>query len=102
MRWVAGAGLAQISGEGTEPWAGGLSNGNELEGFIGPENTAWARVAGVAADFFTLMVAIEILVAARLALPFVVREAIYRRLAAIPEYTGEVGRVGVGVWQGRL
>ncbi len=46
------------------------------------------------------MVVLGILVAARVALPFVVREAINRRLAAIPEYTGEVGRVGVSVWRG--
>lgn len=50
--------------------------------------------------FFTLLVVAVLLVAARSALPYVLREAINRRLAAIPEYTGQVERVGVSLWRG--
>jgi hypothetical protein len=41
-----------------------------------------------------------LLVAARLALPSVLREAVNRRLQQIPDYTGQVASVGVSLYRG--
>lgn len=43
---------------------------------------------------------ILLLVAARLALPYVLREAINRRLSRIPDYSGHVDDIRVGLWRG--
>ena len=46
------------------------------------------------------LVAAGILLAARLAAPFVVRNAINRRLSHIPEYSGHVDRISLHLWRG--
>jgi len=51
---------------------------------------AWLVMAGVVVLF----------VAARLALPFILRDAINRRLDHIPDYAGHVDEVGVHLWRG--
>lgn len=45
-------------------------------------------------------VLLVLLVAARVALPYVLRQAINQRLEAIPDYTGSVDQVGVSLWRG--
>jgi hypothetical protein len=44
--------------------------------------------------------AIVLLVAARVALPYVVRNQVNHRLANIPGYTGRVDRIGIHLWRG--
>ncbi len=48
----------------------------------------------------TVVVIVAVLVAARLALPFVVKKQVNERLAAIPGYWGQVGDVGIALWRG--
>ncbi len=48
----------------------------------------------------TVAVIVLVLVAARIALPFVVRNQINGRLASIPGYAGNVERVGIHLWRG--
>ncbi|MBC7368933.1 MAG: DUF748 domain-containing protein [Undibacterium sp.] len=41
-----------------------------------------------------------LLIAARIALPYVLRDAINKRLNAIPDYAGSVEQIDVGLWRG--
>lgn len=43
---------------------------------------------------------VVLLAAARLALPALLRDAVNRRLAKIPDYTGQVAEIDVGLWRG--
>jgi hypothetical protein len=46
------------------------------------------------------LVVLALLIAGRLALPYALKDAINRRLASIPAYTGQVEDVGVSLWRG--
>jgi hypothetical protein len=48
----------------------------------------------------TIAIVALVLVAARVALPFVVKNQINHRLAAIPGYSGHVEDVGIALWRG--
>lgn len=48
----------------------------------------------------TVAIVVAVLVGARIALPFVVKKQINDRLATIPEYSGNVQRVGIHLWRG--
>jgi len=48
----------------------------------------------------TIVVVAAVLLAARVALPLIVRHEINRRLERIPGYTGHVDRVGIHLWRG--
>jgi len=50
--------------------------------------------------WITIGIIVLVLVVARLALPYVLRRAINSRLEKIPDYTGWVGDVHVGLWRG--
>ncbi len=50
--------------------------------------------------FLAVVVVAALLVAARIALPYGLREAINRRLNAIPDYTGSVRQIDVSLWRG--
>jgi hypothetical protein len=52
------------------------------------------------ATFLTLFVLAVLLVGARIALPYILRNAINDRLAKIPEYRGSVESVHVALWRG--
>ena len=52
------------------------------------------------ATLVTLGMLAVLLIVARVALPHVLRSAINSRLKRIPDYTGWVDRVGVGLWRG--
>src|ERR1019366_8952494 len=67
------------------------------EGQTAPRR-GWKRCSR--ATLFTLAVVGVLLIAARAALPYVLRKAINARLDRIPDYTGWVTEVGVGLWRG--
>ena len=58
----------------------------------------WRRFSR--ATLVTLAVVAVLLIAARAALPYVLRKAINARLDRIPDYTGWVTDVGVSLWRG--
>jgi len=60
-------------------------------------NRRWLRSRVVLACF---LVFVLLLVAVRVALPYVLRELINRRLNAIPDYGGQVAEVGVSLYRG--
>lgn len=47
-----------------------------------------------------LVILLVLLVILRLALPALLRDAVNRRLARIPEYTGQVAEIDIGLWRG--
>jgi hypothetical protein len=57
----------------------------------------WTRSRAV---LIAVAVVIVLLAAARIALPHVLREAVNRRLERIPDYTGRVDDIDVGLWRG--
>jgi hypothetical protein len=56
---------------------------------------AWPRRVLV-----TIVVVVAVLVAARIALPHVVKRQVNQRLQSIPGYTGQVEDVGIALWRG--
>ncbi|HVS52989.1 MAG TPA: DUF748 domain-containing protein [Opitutaceae bacterium] len=56
---------------------------------------AWPRWVSIG-----LAVLVVLLVAARVALPYIVRDQVNARLASIPGYTGRVDRIGIHLWRG--
>ncbi len=48
----------------------------------------------------TLVVVVALLIAARIALPFIVKQQVNERLADIPGYWGQVDDVGIALWRG--
>jgi hypothetical protein len=57
--------------------------------------TRWPR-----RTLITLAVIVVVLIAARIAAPFAVRDAINRRLSRIPDYSGHVDHVSLHIWRG--
>ena len=48
----------------------------------------------------TIVVVVSVLLAARIALPFVVKQQVNDRLQGIPGYTGQVADIGIALWRG--
>ncbi|MDB6093271.1 MAG: hypothetical protein JWM32_833 [Verrucomicrobia bacterium] len=63
-----------------------------------PRRRGWRRFSRV--TLITVAVIVVVLVAARIAMPYVMRSAINARLAKIPDYTGWVDQVNVSVIRG--
>jgi hypothetical protein len=61
-----------------------------------PKHPAFRRRPWLVAGLVLLV----LLVALRLALPALLRDAVNRRLARIPDYTGHVAGIDVGLWRG--